>query len=284
MRAASAVTGRRPGVGDSVRPRCPASQVRAASDPLASASATPSPVERGDHRRLIAEAEQAGRVAPGRRMDISIRQAGDRQRPIEQRTGAGEPLAQMRTFIHQRVQQAVPSSAGGAQPCARATARTAPPDPLPRAAVRHSRRRTGPARRGGAAPQAARRRARNTSSIPTRPVPRSGRRAPRSSCLPVARNTVSATNRPSEPHSSRSDAVVRFDCADTMAAQHRGAARLRLPQQRLVQRTPRHAARGERQARGAQRDCRAPDAPRVIVDASGQIDTQRSRSSRPPRR
>ena len=219
--------------------------------------------QRGDDRRLIAEAEQAGRGIRAGCMEVSVRQAGNRQRPIEQRTRAGEPRRQMRTLSHQRVEQRVPSSTRGAQPCAAAPARTAPPDPPPRAAVRHSRRRTGPVRHGGAAPQAARRRARNTSSVPPGRCRVRVVATPRSSCLPVARNTVSATTRPSEPQSSRSDP---WSCSIALGQRGRAAPWRRFA--RACRNSASSSARrdrpraAKRQAAWRQRDSRAPDAPR----------------------
>ena len=122
--------------------------------------------QRGDHRGLIAESEQPGWIAPVRGMDIAIRQPSNRKRPLEQCTGAGEPLAQMRTFDPSARPAGCSIVRRRRAASRRATVRTALPDPTRQAAIRHSRRRTGSVRHGGAAPQAATRRACNTSSIP----------------------------------------------------------------------------------------------------------------------
>ena len=109
--------------------------------------------QRGDHRRLIAESEQAGRVAPARGMDISVRQAGNRERPIEQ-CSVRRRAARADGDIHPSARPAGCSIVRRRRAVLqRATARTTPPDPPPQAAIRHSRRRTGSARHGGAAPR-----------------------------------------------------------------------------------------------------------------------------------
>ena len=156
----------------------------------------------------------------------------------------------------------------------RATARTAPPDPPPRAAIRHSRRRTGPARHGGAAPQAARRRARNTSSIPpgrcrVRVVARRAARACpwrgtryRRPIDQAHRTPVAEIHGPVRlhRHDDRAAPWRRLPCACRSSAS--SSARRDRPR----------AANGSRVA-AMRFPCTRRTA--VIVDAAGQIDTQR---------
>ena len=134
--------------------------------------------EAGDHRRLVADPEQAGR---GRARAPAIRHAGDRLPCAGHR--AADPLGEQGRLLHQRREQGL---APVRHPRLRDRQAEIGRAVLLHAAARHSRRRRGGARSSPPGPRGARRRAaRRPTESGRSPISRA---APRSSCLPVARN------------------------------------------------------------------------------------------------
>ena len=169
--------------------------------------------ERRDHRRLIAETEQPGRVAQARGVHVAVRQAGDRQWPIEQRARAGEARAQMRAFLRQRSRSVCPT----ARPPRASLARG-------QQCAQHRPVRFHELQSGIAAGEqhqfdmAAQRRAlRGIKRVihlqPHQAGAAIGRATPRSSCLPVARKTRVGSDLAQRTAVQQQRFAVLLDCA-----------------------------------------------------------------------
>ena len=237
--------------------------------------------ERGDHRRLIAKAEQTWPDRAGlghgysRKADRRLPMAGraTERRLRVARAGCGHASVSASSRLSHR-----PAAARTLPPAAE---HRAPPDPPPRVAIRHSHPGTAPVRHGGAAPRAAGHRA--VVHLASHQA-RAAIGALRSAQLVLASGDEHriGIDSPKRCAVDAQGAANLSDRRDAMTAQHRGAVGRRPPQQRLIQDAARQPARGERQTRGrdavpmhqAQRRDRAmprPDRRRTL------------RSSRPPR-